>query len=90
MNKATSKTTSIQSVSLLSFSLKEPPEWWSNGLGSAPPSDLVQADEGGRADVVSLEEFDTLDRRLHGVHHNVVQGTAGRANGYVILVINTA
>ena len=58
-------------------------------LGSVT-SDLVQSDERGCANVVPLEEFDALDGRLHGVDHDVVQGAAGRADGYIILVINAA
>lgn len=60
-----------------------------NGLDSVP-SDLVQSDKCGRANVVPLEEFDTIDGRLHGVNHDVVQGAAGRADGYIILVVNAA
>lgn len=48
---------------------------------------LVQADEGGNADILFFEEGDTFLSGVNGVHHDVVQGSATRGNSHVILLI---
>lgn len=48
---------------------------------------LVQANEGGDADVLFFEEGHTSLSRVDGVHHDVVEGSAARGNGHVVLLI---
>lgn len=49
---------------------------------------LVQANEGGVADVVLLQVGDAQLRRVDGVHHDVVKGATAGGNGHVVLLID--
>lgn len=51
---------------------------------------LVEADKGGDADVLLLQEGDASLRRVDGVHHDVVQGAAAGGNGHVVFLVDCA
>ena len=51
---------------------------------------LVQRDEGGRADVVVLEELDALLGCVDSVYYDVVQRTAGSRDGDVVFLVDGA
>ena len=74
-----------------SVSLRPPHSRLDGGLRVLPPLlHLVQRDEGGRADVVLLQELDALLRRVHRVHHDVVERAAGGGDGHVVLLVDGA
>ena len=49
---------------------------------------LIQANESGLPDTLLLQELHTPHGCVHGIHDDMVQSTAGCANGDIILLIN--